>query len=107
MKGHPGEIITNNASELLLCCCGFTDTQCRSVAQQENLALCLHERRNKFVTISKQNPKGLDICLGICLLYRKQFNFGSERNLRSVQELIKGDVLRKQILKKNSPLVLD
>jgi len=42
----------------------------------------------------------LDICLGICLLYRKQFNFGSERNLRSVQDLIKGDVLRKQIFKK-------
>lgn len=41
----------------------------------------------------------MDICLGICLLYRKQLNIGNETNLGSAQNLVKGDVLRKQILK--------
>lgn len=36
------------------------------------------------------------------MLYRKQFNIGNKTNLRSAQDLIKGDVLRKQILKQQS-----
>lgn len=96
------EVITTNASELLLCWCGFTDTQCRSVAQQKNSALCLHGRSNTLITISEQNPKRLDICLGICSLYRKLFNIGKETNLRRAQDLIKGDVLRKQIAKRQT-----